>query len=253
MERETKMERSIEAQGKTIEDAANAACAQLGVDRDMVSVEVLERPKAGFLGLGGTPARVKVSYSISGADSLSAFFDELFFKMNISVKANCTEQPNGSLLCDITGEGTGVVIGRRGETLDALQHIAGYVANKGGEQTVRVIVDSEGYRERREKSLTELAQKTAAKVVKYRRNMPLEPMSAYARHIVHAALEGNKEVTTFSVGSEPNRHVVIAIPGGDRRPPNGNGGFGGGRPRGGQRPQQGGYRGGNNRPKTEDK
>jgi spoIIIJ-associated protein len=111
---------------------------------------------------------------------------------------------------DLVGQHLGMLIGRRGDTLDAIQHITNYVVNRGASKRARVNVDAEGYREKREQSLERLAVKVAGKVVKYRRNMTLEPMNAYERHVIHATLQEYPDVTTYSTGTEPNRRVVVA-------------------------------------------
>lgn len=210
------MEKIVETTGKTIEDAIAAALTQLGVERDEVSVEVLEKPKSGFLGLGGTPAKVRVSFSESRLERVALFLRELLEKMDFYAKVDEAQDGDGNITLEITGENMGQLIGRRGDTLEAIQHIAGYIANKNEEENVRVTVDTEGYRARREEALVQLAGKMAAKAVKYRRNMVLEPMNSYARHIIHAALQDNPDVTTKSTGVDPNRRVVITVPGGDR-------------------------------------
>lgn len=210
------MEKVIEATGKTIEDAISAALVQLGVDRDSVSVEVLEKPKPGFLGLGGSPARVKVRFSASRLERTSEFLRGMLERMCISALVEESEDADGNISFNLSGDNMGLLIGRRGDTLEALQHIVGYVSNKNEETGVRVTLDTEGYRAKREESLCQLAHKMAAKAVKHKRNMVLEPMNAYARHVIHTALQDNPDVTTKSTGVEPNRRVVVIVPGGDR-------------------------------------
>lgn len=238
------MEKVIETTGKTIEEAISFALAKLGVDRDAVSVEVLEKPKPGFLGLGGSPARVKVVFSESRAERAANFLRELLRLMGVTAAAEETEDAEGNINIDLTGDNMGILIGRRGDTLESLQHVTGYVANKGEESGVRVTVDTEGYRAKREEALISLAKKMAAKAVKYRRNMVLEPMNSYARHVIHAALQDDPEVTTRSIGVDPNRRIVITVPGGDK-PSRSKPFYSQPSPGGPRPPRPGGYRGGN--------
>ncbi len=234
------MDRTIETSGKTIEEAINAALITLGVDRDSVSVEVLEKPKPGFLGLGGSPARVSVTYSVSKLDRAIAFLQDLLEHMDVSAIVEGQQAADGNISLNISGENMGLLIGRRGDTLEALQHLVSNVTNRDEPETVRVTVDTEGYRAKREAALVQLAQKTAAKAVKYKRNIALEPMNAYARHVIHVTLQDDPAVTTHSTGVEPNRRVVIAVPGGDRPAPGAKRPFSGPRPPnrsgGGRRP-----------------
>jgi spoIIIJ-associated protein len=210
------MLKAIEASGKNEEEAIAAALRELGKGRDEVSVEILERGKSGFLGIGAVPARVRVSYEYleSNAEKAAAFLKGLLEKLGSDavpvVESATDEKGEECLSVNFTGEKLGMLIGRRGETLDAIQHLTGYVINRGAQKRVHVSVDAEEYRAKREESLKSLAYKVAAKVVKYRKNMTLEPMNSYERHVIHTALQDYEEVSTFSTGSEPNRRVVVA-------------------------------------------
>ena len=206
------MNKSIEVSGKTEDEAIEAALAQLGLERDDVSVEILERAKPGFLGFGGTAAVVKVLYTDeeSKTEQVEKFLTGLFGHMNVSAVPEISEGEGGTLQVKISGKNPGALIGRRGETLDAIQHLTNYAVNRGASERVRINVDAENYRSRRDETLVHLAEKVAAKVVKYRRNMTLEPMNSYERHVIHTALQENQSVTTFSTGTEPNRRVVVA-------------------------------------------
>ncbi len=205
------MNRTVEATGKTLDDAINAALEQLGVDRDCVSVEVLENPKSGFLGFRSTPARVKVSYELTGADMIKEFLRGLLDNMGSDAEPVVTAVSENNYSVDLRGENLGLLIGHRGDTLDAIQHLTNYCINKGDGPRLRISVDAENYRQKREESLCRLAEKVAAKVVKYRRNITLEPMNAYERHVIHTALQDKKDITTFSTGKEPNRRIVVAF------------------------------------------
>ena len=298
----------IDVTGKTEDEAIQSALAQLKMDRDDVSVEILERAKAGFLGIGSAPARVRVSYDDGKAEEVKpvekpaapkpekkvepasapkavpmyapevlqkkepraakeersgrparedrrenrapraeraerpapqpkpivdlgeechdekseqirAFLKGLLEHMDSAAEVKVYESEKGRYKVFLEGEKLGALIGRRGETLDAIQHLTNYAVNRGETKRVRinveknrarVQVDAENYREKREQSLERLAEKVAGKVTKYRRNVTLEPMNAYERHVIHTALQDTPSVTTFSIGTEPNRRVVVS-------------------------------------------
>ncbi len=206
------MIKSAEFSGKTEEEAVAAALAELGLERDAVSIKVIERAKSGFLGIGASPAKILVEYEVkdSKAEQVETFLKGLFQHMGSDAVPQVTEREDGVIDVQLVGENLGALIGRRGETLDAIQHLANYSVNRGAEKRVRINVDAEGYREKREESLKRLAEKVAGKVVKYRRNVTLEPMNSYERHVIHTALQDYKGVTTYSTGTEPNRRVVVA-------------------------------------------
>ncbi len=277
----------IDVTGKTEEEAIQNALAQLGMDRDDVSVEILERAKSGFLGMGAKPARVRVTYgpdeapmeevavpvkpavvekpekkeepqpkpqqpkqprpqqsrpqqpkqakpqpkreekaapvekpaapavelpecNDDNAVRITAFLSGLLEHMDSPAAVKVYEEEKGRYKVILEGQKLGALIGRRGETLDAIQQLTNYAVNSGSEKRIRVHVDAENYRARREASLESLAMKVAGKVKKYRRSVTLEAMNAYERHVIHAALQDVKGVTTYSVGTEPNRRVVVA-------------------------------------------
>ncbi|MCL2747775.1 MAG: Jag N-terminal domain-containing protein [Oscillospiraceae bacterium] len=204
------MEKYLEATGKTIDAAIEAALIELGMERDSVSVEVLEKAKSGFFGLGAAPARIRVSYSVSHADKAENFLIGLLGKMGSSAKPVIREQTDGNLSVDFIGSGLGFLIGHRGDTLDAIQHLTNFVVNRGEESPFRVDVDAENYRAKRTDALKRMARKTGEKVLQSRRNMTLEPMNAYERHIIHTSLQEMPGLSTCSVGTEPNRRVVIS-------------------------------------------
>ena len=253
----------IESTGKSEDAAIEAALRQLGLDRDEVSVEVLERAKTGFLGIGSSPAKVKVTYEAPdeeipapapapaaapvhaerrqpapaaepvrecaapagqapGADDEKAakivsFLTGLLAHMGAEATPKIEVDEQGNYRVELVGEGLGALIGRRGETLDAIQQLTGYAVNHGQSKRVRVHVDAENYRAKREESLERLAHKVAGKVVKYRRNVTLEPMNAYERHVIHTALQEVPDITTYSIGTEPNRRTVVAYSRGEHR------------------------------------
>lgn len=265
------MKKTLEKSGRTEDEAVKAALDELGLERDDVSVEILERAKSGFLGIGAVHALVRVTYDApdepevrvpvraetrpapqetqrpapqetkkpapqevrkpapekkpsgervvpaderpaTGEDAAKAreFLDGLFIKMDVQAELNITNRDDGSINVEVAGPGMGTIIGRRGETLDAIQHLTNYVVNRGSEKHVHISVDAENYREKREESLVHLAEKMAAKVLKYKRSMALEPMNSYERHVIHTALQDFEGVSTGSTGTEPNRRVVIS-------------------------------------------
>ena len=270
----------IDMTGKTEDEAIRRALEQLGLERDDVSVEILERAKSGFLGIGGSPATVRVSYDdgqpelvkpepksaapkaekkpvycaevlqkevrarekqereakrgerraepkaekaprepvVLGeeirdekSEQIRTFLSGLLEHMDAKAEVKVYEVEKNCYKVILEGEKLGALIGRRGETLDAIQQLTNYSINRGGEsKRARVQIDAENYREKREESLERLAQKVAGKVVKYRRNVTLEPMNAYERHVIHTALQDTQYITTFSIGTEPNRRVVVS-------------------------------------------
>ena len=270
------MREYIDVTGKTEDEAISKALAQLGLDRDDVSVEILERAKSGFLGLGSCPAKVRVSYGPEEdevippapqpkvekeepvqpvrkpkapekkpekkaekpapkkenppkresapavpaqdlgeevddekAQAIKTFLNGLLAQMESSAEVKVYQPEKGRYKVFLVGDNLGALIGRRGETLDAIQQLTSYAVNRTGGR-VRVQLDAEGYREKREQSLQHLARKVAGKVVKYRRSVTLEPMNAYERHVIHTALQDVPGVTTYSTGVDPNRRVIVA-------------------------------------------
>ena len=282
----------LDMTGKTEEEAVSRALAQLGLDRDEVSVEILERAKSGFFGIGASPAKVRVTYGLEeeepvpapapkpaekrpeapkapkaeakpagkpekpeaekaprkkkknkdkpqrketeGEEELNlplpepedlgepcgdddekaaqvrAFLEGLLQHMDAAAQVTVYQPEKGRYKVILEGEKLGALIGRRGETLDAIQQLTNYSVNRGSDKRVRIHVDAENYRLKREQSLQHLARKVAAKVIKYKRNVTLEPMNAYERHVIHTALQDVENVTTYSMGTEPNRRVIVA-------------------------------------------
>ncbi len=280
------MEKTLIATGKTIDAAIESALSQLGLDRDSVSVQVLQQAKAGFLGLGATPAKVEVSYEApdpvpetpksalgsasrskpkaapakkpeapkpeapkpqpkaeapkqapapkqekparqpkqpkaeapkvytpaepgSVEEKIEQFIKGLLENMDSAAVPHCVKSEDNTYKVELVGEDLGYLIGRRGDTLDAIQHLANYSINRGVEGHIRINVDAEDYRAKREDSLRKYARKKAQQVLKARRRTTLEPMNAYERHVIHSALQEMENITTYSTGTEPNRRVVI--------------------------------------------
>lgn len=238
------MIKSLEKNGRTEEEAIAAALEELGLDRDDVSVQVVERAKSGFLGIGATPAIVRVEYEAPDEPEeaeeaeavkpevksapveecaqyaeIRSFLKGLLERMGTEAEIEISPREGKGVNVNLSGPNMGAVIGRRGETLDAIQHLTNYVINRGNEKHMHISVDAESYRAKREESLVRLAEKMAAKVIKYKRSMALEPMNSYERHIIHTALQNYEGVTTSSTGAEPNRRVVVSY---DRQQPTSN-------------------------------
>ena len=304
------MEKTIVATGKTIDLAIESALTQLGLDRDSVSVQVLQQAKVGFLGFGAQPAKVQVTYEVpdpvvvpekpksalgsasrskpkakpvvekkaeapktapapkevkaaepvkaeqpkkeqpkkehpkkekkaeapkapkapkevkepkevkaprvytpaepgSTEEKIEIFIKGLLEHMDSKATPHAFKEGDNTYFVELVGDDLGYLIGRRGDTLDAIQHLANYTVNRGVDGHIRINVDAESYREKREDSLRRYARKKAQQVLKARRRTTLEPMNAYERHVIHAALQDMENITTHSTGSEPNRRVVI--------------------------------------------
>jgi spoIIIJ-associated protein len=206
------MTKSIEKSAKSVESAISLALEELNADRDDVSIEVLETPIKGFLGIGTTLAKVRVTINIKGDATQKAdqFLSDVFDKMEIEVAID-TKQTEKEMSIILSGNDMGMVIGRRGETLDALQYLTSLVVNRGEEEYIKVTIDTENYRKKREETLERLAKKLAGKVLKYKKSISLEPMNPYERRVIHSALQSYEEISTYSTGTEPNRKVVIAL------------------------------------------
>lgn len=206
------MIKTIQKSGKTEDEAIRLALDELGLTRDEVSVEIIERAKTGFLGLRATPAVVSVSFEVPDvkSDRVYDFLEGLLSRFGVPAEIEVSDEVEGTVSVVLSGGDPGALIGRRGETLDAIQHLTNYAVNRGSGSRLRINIDTENYRQRRGDTLEALAEKTAAKVLKYRRSITLDPMNAYERHVIHTALQDNEHVSTHSVGSEPNRRVVVA-------------------------------------------
>ena len=202
----------IEKSAKTEDEAVALALEELGLDRDEVSVEIVERAKSGFLGIGAQDAVVRVSYEVEDDpyQEIRAFLGGLLERMGVEAEMDIQPRENGGVTVNLSGPNMGAVIGRRGETLDAIQHLTNYAVNRGGDKHTHISVDAESYRAKREDSLVRLAEKMAAKVIKYKRSMALEPMNSYERHVIHTALQNYECVSNSSSGTEPNRRVVVS-------------------------------------------
>lgn len=200
----------VEKSAKTVEAAVKAALKELNITEEMALIEILEEPTKGILGFMAKPALVKVTKKETKEDVAQEFLTQVFNKMNLEVELEFIKTPD-FLHINITGKDLGILIGRRGETLDALQYLVNLVVNKKFIERIKIILDVEGYRKRREETLVSLAMKLSDKVKRTGYSVTLEPMNPQERRIIHTALQNDKRVSTFSEGDEPFRKVVISL------------------------------------------
>lgn len=210
------MRKEYIASGKTLEAAVERGARELGVSVDQVSYEVIAEAKKGFLGFGEQPAKVKVIYELLPIDIGVNFVKTLIEDMQIEADVTLSENDEGNKVISITGDDAGILIGHHGETLDQLQYLVNLAANKKADEEddrayTRILVDIEGYRAKREQTLRNLARRTAARVLKYKRSVTLEPMCAYERRIIHSEVQGISGVMTNSIGVENNRRIVVFL------------------------------------------
>ncbi len=215
----------------TVEETKQLAASEFGVDMSKITFTVVEEEKKGFLGFGKTDARVIAEYEKNKAEIAGDYITEILKCMDIDAELEITENEDGAVI-DIKGDTTGTVIGRRGETLDAIQYLASMTANRGDKEYYRISLDSCGYREKRKAILENLARKIAKSVLRSGKTSTLEPMNPYERRIIHAAVSEIEGVTSKSIGEEPYRKVVISSVNG--RPER----KGNPQKRGGQKPHQ---------------
>ena len=205
------MARSVIKEGKTIEEALELALAELGIELEDADVEILDEGSKAVLGIfGGKGAKVQVTEHVADTKKITAFIDSLLGVLGMEAKIEIKEDAE-KIYVDIYGDNVGVLIGKHGETLYAISYLSNLMINKGKEVYKRVVVDVEHYRQQREAALIEMANKAAARVMKYKRPVQLQPMPATERRIIHAALQMNRQVETESRGEEPNRCVVVKL------------------------------------------
>lgn len=201
----------VEKTGRTVEEALELALIEMDLTEEEVEVEVLESDSKGFLGIfGSKEAKIRVTEKENIHHLAQSFLEETLEKMNIYGKVD-VEMTEDGLFARVSGDNMSVVIGRRGKTLDALQYLTNLVINRGREDYVHLILDSENYREKRKDSLEQLAQRMADKAKRQRRDIILNPMNSYERRIVHSALQRDEEVSTRSEGRDPYRKVIIFL------------------------------------------
>ncbi|NLZ91272.1 MAG: protein jag [Clostridiales bacterium] len=199
--------------GRTIQEAVQLAIEELNTDLDQVKIDILEEPAKGILGfISSKPAKVKVTLKATPSDMVREFLQDLINVMGVEGRVTVKEEEANLLRAEFKGPNMGVLIGRRGQTLDSIQYIAGLVLNKKfPDRYYRVIVDTEDYRKKREETLVQLAKNIAYKAIRLGKDVALEPMNPYERRIIHSALQGDARVTTHSEGEEPYRKVIISV------------------------------------------
>lgn len=210
------MKSEVTVRASTVDDAVAKGAAELGVEVSEIEYEVLEEPKKGFLGIGGSPATVKVTYVFKPVVAAAKFVNTLIENLELNATATIVETGNGEATVTVSGDDASALIGHHGDTLDAFQYLVNLAANKkenDERKYTRFTVDIENYREKREKTLRALANRMAEKVKKTGRSVSLEPMNAYERRIIHSEVQLIEGVTTNSVGQEGNRRVIIYIEG----------------------------------------
>ena len=209
------MKKEIIVTAKTVEEAKAKAAAELEVSVEELEITVLEEGKKGFLGIGASDAKISAVYTVKRAGVALDFIRKVVEDMELDLTVAMKDGDNDDTLITVDGEGAGILIGHHGETMDSLQYLANLAANKkekGEKQEyVKITLDIEGYRAKREQKLRELARKMASKVVKGKKSVMLEPMNPYERRIIHSEIQGIEGVSTNSIGSENNRRIVIFL------------------------------------------
>ena len=209
------MKKEMIVTAKTVDEAKEKAALELGVAMEELEFTVLEEGKRGFLGIGASDAKVSAVYTLGGADIALEFIRKIVADMELDLTVEKKAGNNDDILITADGEGAGALIGHHGETLDSLQYLANLAANKKikGEKRdyVKITLDIEGYRAKREEALRSLARRKAAQVIKYKKSVMLEPMNPYERRIIHSEVQSVEGVSTNSIGSENNRRVVMFL------------------------------------------
>ncbi|MCD8151143.1 MAG: protein jag [Clostridiales bacterium] len=201
-----------EFKGKTVEEAITEAAIQLETSSDKMEYEIIDRGSTGFLGIGSKPAVIRARRVMNLAEKAEEFLKEVFDAMQMEVTVTVVEdEEEKSLSIDLAGEDMGVLIGKRGQTLDSLQYLVSLVVNRDESEYIRVKVDTENYRQRRKDTLENLAKNIALKVRRTGRAVVLEPMNPYERRVIHSALQADKYVETHSEGEEPYRKVIVSL------------------------------------------
>lgn len=201
-------------EGKDVEEAITNACQALGIASDQLEYEVVEEGGSGFLGLGKKDAIIKAKKKGSVDEIATAFLEKVFKAMDLAAKIDVVVEESdkeNTININVVGDDMGILIGKRGQTLDSLQYLTSLIVNKESDKFNRVRIDTENYRERRQKTLENLAKNIAIKVKRTKKEVALEPMNPYERRIIHSALQNDKYCTTKSEGDEPYRHVVVVL------------------------------------------
>jgi spoIIIJ-associated protein len=202
----------IEVSAKNVDDAITQATVQLGITSDQLEYEVVDKGSTGFLGIGSKNAVIKARRKFSVEGNARSFLTSVFEAMKMEVEILImVDEDNHMLEVELKGDDMGILIGKRGQTLDSLQYLTNLAVNKNSEQYYKVKVDTEDYRKRRKDTLENLAKNIAYKVKRTKRPVSLEPMNPFERRIIHSALQNDRYVTTHSEGEEPFRHVVVTL------------------------------------------
>ncbi len=202
----------IEISAKTVDDAITEAVIRLGTTHDKIEYEVIEKGSAGFIGIGKKDAVIKVRKKNDVEDNIRDFLEKVFAAMSLPVEILIEKEESGKVInVELKGDDMGVLIGKRGQTLDSLQYLTNLAVNKNSEEYVKVKIDTEDYRKRRRETLENLARNIAYKVKRTKHPVSLEPMNPFERRVIHYALQNDKFVTTHSEGEEPYRHVVVTL------------------------------------------
>ena len=202
----------IQVSAKTVDDALTEACVQLGTTSDKLEYEVIEKGSTGFLGIGSRNAVIKVRKVCSVEDIVKDFLDQVFKAMEMEVDILIKkDEENHFIDVELKGADMGILIGKRGQTLDSLQYLTNLAVNKHSDHYYKVKIDTEDYRNRRKETLENLAKNIAYKVKRTKRAVSLEPMNPFERRVIHSALQNDRYVTTHSEGEEPYRHVVVTL------------------------------------------
>ncbi len=209
------MKKEVTVKAKSVEEALALAAEQLGAPESEIKYTVIAEAKRGFLGIGSSDAEISAYYIPRGEQAAIDFINTVIADMQLTATVDVRDGEDGELIIDISGEGSGILIGHHGDTLDALQYLLNLAANRREEgekrEYLKVTLDIEGYRAKREETLRALARKQADKVLKYKRSVMLEPMNPYERRIIHSEIQNIEGVSTNSIGSENNRKIVIYL------------------------------------------
>lgn len=202
--------KKVTVTGKTIENAISLALEQLNAARDQVTVTVLEEPTKGFFGFGARQAKLEVEVQIDPVGEARRFLEEVLLSMGLNVEI-VINKTKDYVYFDVIGENLGIIIGRRGQTLDSLQFLVNTVGNRYSDSYLRIIIDAENYRQKRRQTLEELASRLAKKAIKSGQPIKLEPMPSHERKVIHSSLQNRKDVVTYSEGNDPQRYIVISV------------------------------------------
>ena len=202
----------IEVSAKTVDDAITEASIKLGTTSDKIEVEVIEKGSTGFLGIKSKPAIIRARKKNDTVDNIREFLENVFSAMDMEVTIDIKKAEDDKVYeVELSGKEMGLLIGKRGQTLDSLQYLTNLAVNKHSDGYIKVKLDTEDYRQRRKDTLENLAKNIAYKVKRTKRPVSLEPMNPFERRVIHSALQGDRYVETHSEGEEPFRHVVVTL------------------------------------------